>query len=70
MMDLENKKTLKDNEEEAVSGGAPWMIQTERIQTFKEKFPCAKSPISLGEGIPDDSTSDDKPRDGGATGSW
>ena len=70
MKDLENKKALNEAEEEAVSGGDLWFVEKKLNQTGKEKFPCAKSPISLGEGIPVDSTSDDKPRDGGATGGW
>ncbi len=70
MKDLENKKALNEIEEEAVAGGGLWFVEKKAKQSGKEKFPCAKSPISLGEGIPVDPSSDDKPREGGATYTW
>ncbi len=63
MNEHENMKALSENEEEAVSGGI--------FMASKLKKPgMSKSPISLGEGIPADTTSSEKPREGGATGGW
>lgn len=62
MNEHENMKALSENEEEAVSGGSSMVSKL-------KKPGMSKSPISLGEGIPAD-TSSDKPREGGATGGW
>ncbi len=63
MNEHENVKALSENEEEAVSGGSS-------MASKLKKPGMSKSPISLGEGIPADTTSSEKPRDGGATGGW
>ena len=68
MNEHENVKALSENEEEAVSGGSS--MASKLKMPGKQNPAMSKSPISLGEGIPADTTSSEKPRDGGATGGW
>ncbi len=68
MNEHENMKALSEKEEEAVSGGTSMASKLKK--PGKQNPAMSKSPISLGEGIPADTTSSEKPRDGGATGGW
>ncbi len=68
MNEHENMKALSENEEEAVSGGSS--MASKLKMPGKHNPAMSKSPISLGEGIPADTSSSEKPRDGGATGGW